>query len=69
MPISTSQFPSNWHLSVARALSTAYYLMKDEGLDPEKLSIVGYSEYKPIEANESDIGRATNRRVDIIIIK
>ena len=69
VPISTSQFPSNWHLSVARALSTAYYLMKDEGLDPEKLSIVGYSEYKPIEANESDIGRATNRRVDIIIIK
>lgn len=69
VPINTSQFPSNWHLSVARALSTAYYLMTNEGLDPEKLSIVGYSEYKPLESNESNIGRATNRRVDIIIIK
>jgi chemotaxis protein MotB len=69
VPISTSQFPSNWHLSVARALSTAYYLMTEQGLDPEKLSIVGYSEYKPLDSNENLSGRATNRRVDIIIIK
>ena len=69
VPISTSQFPSNWHLSVSRALSTAYYLMTEEGLDPEKLSIVGYSEYKPLESNESSSGRATNRRVDIKIKK
>jgi chemotaxis protein MotB len=69
VPISTSQFPSNWHLSVARALSTAYYLMTEQGLDPEKLSIVGYSEYKPLDSNESVTGRASNRRVDIVIIK
>ena len=69
VPISSSQFPSNWHLSVARALSTAYYLMTDQGLDPEKLSIVGYSEYKPLDSNQSSNGRATNRRVDIVIIK
>jgi chemotaxis protein MotB len=69
IPISTSQFPSNWHLSVSRALSTAYYLMTEQGLEPEKLSIVGYSEYKPLDSNESVSGRATNRRVDIIIIK
>ena len=69
VPISTSQFPSNWHLSVSRALSTAYYLMTEEDLDPEKLSIVGYSEYKPLEPNDSNSGRANNRRVDIIIIK
>lgn len=69
VPIATSQFPSNWHLSVARALSTAYFLMTEEGLDPEKLSIVGYSEYKPIDSNESNYGRASNRRVDIVIIK
>jgi chemotaxis protein MotB len=69
IPISTKQFPSNWHLSVARALNTAYFLIKDEGLDPEKISIVGSSEYKPIESNESESGRASNRRVDIVIIK
>jgi chemotaxis protein MotB len=69
VPISTAQFPSNWHLSVSRALSTAYYLMTEQGLDPEKLSIVGFSEYKPLDSNENLSGRATNRRVDIIIIK
>ena len=69
VPINTSVYPSNWHLSVARALSTAYYLITEQGLDPEKLSIVGYSEYKPIETNSTSSGRANNRRVDIIIIK
>lgn len=69
VPINTAQFPSNWHLSVARALSTAYFLMTEEGLDPEKLSIVGYAEYKPMDSNQSVFGRASNRRVDIVIIK
>lgn len=69
VPISTSQFPSNWHLSVSRALNTAYYLINTEGLVPEKVSIVGYSEYKPIASNDTPEGRASNRRVDIVIIK
>lgn len=69
VPISTKFFPSNWHLSVARALNTAYYLIHDEGLKPDKVSIVGYSKYKPIALNDSPEGRAENRRVDIVIIK
>lgn len=69
VPINTPQFPSNWHLSVSRALNTAYYLMTEQGLDPEKLSIVGYSEYKPLESNQTSDGKAANRRVDIVIIK
>ena len=69
VPINTTAFPSNWHLSVARALNTAYYLIKNEGLNADKVSIVGYSEYKPIASNLTAEGRATNRRVDIIIIK
>ncbi len=69
VPIHTTSFPSNWHLSVARALNTAYYLIHNEELAPEKISIVGYSEYKPIESNATPEGRAINRRVDIVIIK
>ena len=69
VPISTAVFPSNWHLSVSRALNTAYYLINKEGLNPEKVSIVGYSEYKPISTNDTPEGRASNRRVDIVIIK
>jgi chemotaxis protein MotB len=67
--INSSLYPSNWHLSVNRALNTAYYLMQSESLSPEKLSIVGYSEFKPLADNSSPEGRAKNRRVDIVIIK
>ncbi len=69
VPINTKSFPSNWHLSVVRALNTAYDMIHTEGLKPEKVSIVGYSEYKPIAANTTPEGRALNRRVDIVIIK
>lgn len=68
-PISTAQFPSNWHLSIQRATNTAYYLMESEGIDPERVSVVGYSEYKPIVPNDSPEHRAQNRRVDIVILK
>ncbi len=69
IPIANSSFPSNWHLSVMRALNTAYFLVNNENLPADKISIVGYSEYKPIDSNDSVEGRANNRRVDIVIIK
>lgn len=69
IPINTPQYPSNWHLSVDRALSTAYYLIKYENLSPDKVSIVGYSEYRPIASNDLPETRALNRRVDIVILK
>ncbi len=68
VPINTPKYPSNWHLSVARATNTAYYLMNTEGLSPERVTIVGYAEYKPIASNDTPAGRAQNRRVDIIIL-
>jgi chemotaxis protein MotB len=67
--INSGFYPSNWHLSVARALNTAYYLIESESLSPDKVSIVGNSEYKPITQNFTPEGRAKNRRVDIVIIK
>ena len=69
VPIKTPMFPSNWHLSVARALNTAYYLINNEGLSADKVSIVGFSKYKPIDSNDTQVGRANNRRVDIVIIR
>jgi len=68
VPINSSLFPSNWHLSVARSLNTAYYLINNENISPEKVSIVGNSEYQPIVSNTTETGRASNRRVDIVII-
>lgn len=67
--ISSARFPSNWHLSISRALNTAYYLIQTEEIDPDKVSVVGYAEYNPIEDNSTPDGRAKNRRVDIIVIK
>lgn len=69
LPINSPSYPSNWHLSVARALNTAYYLIDSEHLDPKRVSIVGYSEYQPLADNSTFEGRAKNRRVDIVIIK
>jgi chemotaxis protein MotB len=66
-PIRTARFPSNWHLSVERALNTAYYLI-NKGVNPEKISVSGYAEYKPIAPNDTEENRAKNRRVDIIIV-
>ena len=68
VPISTAEFPSNWHLSMARATNTAYYLMNDLGLMQERVSVVGNSEFKPIAENGSPETRALNRRVDIVIL-
>jgi chemotaxis protein MotB len=67
-PINTSLFPSNWHLSQARATSTVFYLIQNEKLNPDKISTVGNAEYKPIAANDTPEHRSQNRRVDIVII-
>jgi chemotaxis protein MotB len=68
VPIKTTMFPSNWHLSVARAVNTADYLMTKRGLEPGKLNVGGYSEYKPLVPNATAEDRAKNRRVDIVIV-
>ncbi len=68
VPINTPEFPSNWHLSIARATNTAYYLMRDQGLNQERVSVVGNSEFKPLTDNNTPESRALNRRVDIVIL-
>ncbi|MEE9429534.1 MAG: OmpA family protein [Melioribacteraceae bacterium] len=69
IPISTAEFPSNWHLSIARATNTAYYLMNNQGLNQEKVAIVGNAEFKPVTTESSPEMRSLNRRVDIVILK
>jgi chemotaxis protein MotB len=68
VPIATAAFPSNWHLSVGRALNVGYYLIEKHGMKAEKVSVVGYSEYRPLLPNSSEENRARNRRVDIVIV-
>lgn len=68
VPINTPRFPSNWHLSVERAVAAAYYLITKHKLTPEKISVAGYSEYHAIAPNDTPENRARNRRVDIVIV-
>lgn len=68
IPISNGQFSSNWQLSAARAANVTELLIANSGIQPQKLSAVGYGEYRPILDNSTEEGRARNRRVDIIIV-
>lgn len=68
LPINTPQFPSNWELSTARATTVLRYLVEHVGLSPEKMSAVGYGEYRPLFPNDTEEHRAKNRRVDIVVL-
>lgn len=68
VPIHSAQFPSNWELSTGRAVSVLRYLSESHGLEPTRLSAVGYGEYNPIVPNDSNENRAQNRRVNMIIV-
>jgi chemotaxis protein MotB len=68
VPISNGQFSSNWQLSAARAANVTQLLIANSSILPQKLSAVGYGEYRPILDNSTEEGRAKNRRVDIIIV-
>jgi chemotaxis protein MotB len=63
-----SMYPTNWELSVARATQVVRYLQEQGGLDPKLLSATGYSEYQPVAPNDTDEGKAKNRRIEIVLL-
>ncbi len=65
-PIRTSEFASNWELSTARASRFARYLI-ERGINPERLSVHGYAEFRPVAPNNSEANRAKNRRIEILL--
>lgn len=68
IPIKNIKYPTNWELSTARASAIVKYLAS-KGVAPERLSAVGYGEYQPVATNETEQGRAQNRRVAIMVAK
>jgi chemotaxis protein MotB len=66
VPIQSSQFPSNWELSSARA-STVLRFLVAHAVSPRRLTAVGYADQKPIASNLTTGGRARNRRVEIVM--
>jgi chemotaxis protein MotB len=67
-PIHTERFHSNWELSSARGIAMLELLSTRFGIPHERLAVVGYADTMPKESNDTEEGRATNRRVDIVIL-
>jgi len=61
------QYPTNWELSTARATTVLRYLIEQTGMNPKDFSATGYAETRPAVPNDSDEGRAQNRRVEIVL--
>jgi chemotaxis protein MotB len=63
-----TKYPTNWELSTARATQVVRYLQEEGGLDAKLLSATGYSEYQPVASNDTDEGKAKNRRIEIVLL-
>ncbi|WP_127142512.1 peptidoglycan -binding protein [Pelagibacterium montanilacus] len=62
-PISTPQFPSNWELSAARAISVAKLLV-EQGVPPNRLLAAGFGEFAPLDPGDNDDAYRRNRRIE-----
>jgi chemotaxis protein MotB len=67
IPINTSTYPSNWELSMARAISVLKYFINKHSIEPSRLSIKGNADQRPLVKNDTPEHRMQNRRVEIKI--
>lgn len=67
-PINSVRYPSNWELSAGRASAVVKFFV-EEGLSADRLAAIGYGEHQPVTDNNSEAGRAENRRVVLMISK
>ncbi|MGB5106727.1 MAG: flagellar motor protein MotB [Candidatus Zixiibacteriota bacterium] len=68
LPISSFKYPSNWELSAARATAIVRYFVDRHAFSPERVSALGFGEFRPLVPNDTPENRARNRRVDIVIL-
>jgi len=68
VPISGGEFPSNWELSTARANAVLEFFIH-HGVPQHRLTVVGFADQNPIAPNDTDDGRAVNRRVDVVVLR
>jgi chemotaxis protein MotB len=67
-PIDSPRYPTNWELSVARALAVTRYLIETDGLPSGRLMAAGFAEFRPLVLNDTREHRAMNRRVEIHLL-
>jgi len=64
VPISTEDFPSNWELSVARAIAVSK-IMIINGIEPNRINVAGYGEFRPLVRNSNKQNKKQNRRIEL----
>jgi chemotaxis protein MotB len=67
VPIYGGPFKTNLKLSIARAAEVADFMINRVGIAPERISTMGFGEYRPAYSNDTEEGREKNRRVEIIL--
>ena len=67
IPMRSRRFASNWELSTARAVTVARFLIT-QGIPAERVSAAGYAETQPVDTNDTEEGRAHNRRIEIQLV-
>lgn len=67
VPIKTARYRSNWELAAFRALGVVQAMM-DAGMSGNRISAASFSEHRPVAANDSDLGKAANRRIEIVVV-
>jgi chemotaxis protein MotB len=67
VPIHNRRFKNNWELAAARSLRLLELLGRDGGIDEARLSVASYSSFDPTDTDQTPDGRASNRRVEIVI--
>jgi len=68
IPIHTARFRSNWELSAARSIAMLDLFAERFNVPPQRLAVAGYADTAPVDSNDTEAGRAHNRRVDIVIL-
>ncbi|WIG93683.1 OmpA family protein [Myxococcus sp. SDU36] len=63
-----SIFPSNWELSVARAVNVVRFLQDTGGVPARRLVAAGYGQMRPVSTNATPLGRARNRRIEVLLM-
>jgi chemotaxis protein MotB len=61
-------FTDNWALSAGRATAAVRFLVEKGGVDPKRIAVVGFGEFRPIADNATVEGRAKNRRIAIVLL-
>ena len=67
IPVKSAEFSSNLQLSIYRAISVLKYLKNTSGIPANRLSAYGYGEHQPVAPNLTELNRARNRRIEIVV--